>query len=175
MGAVAAVCALVGAAAGIAGSAAAPSGHGHKAQARHGGGPPGPFGMRIGGPPVHSEAVVPNAAGDGFDTVTMDNGKFKSLSGDQLTITEGTDKATYKDATLTIPGDAKVYRNGSAAQLGDLKDGDRVHVIQGPRGVLVAAHDDQHQPPGPPRGLHGGRGDHDGPDGGPPGPPPFGP
>src|SRR5215469_511036 len=46
---------------------------------------------------VHSETVVPNDKG-GFDTITMDQGRFASASGDRLTITEGTSRATYKKA-----------------------------------------------------------------------------
>ena len=61
--------------------------------------------------PVHAVQVVPNKAGDGFDTVTEDSGTVKSVSGAALTITEGTDKATYATPTLTIPAGATVERN----------------------------------------------------------------
>jgi hypothetical protein len=98
------------------------------------------------GPPVHADAVVPNDKG-GFDTVTMDRGSFSSLSGDQLTITEGTKSATYKTVTITIPANATVRRNDERAQLTDLKAGDEVMVLQSPNGTVVAAHDAQH--PGP--------------------------
>jgi hypothetical protein len=98
------------------------------------------------GPPVHSDAVVPNEKG-GFDTVTMDRGKFSSLSADQLTITEGTKSATYKTVTLTIPSNATVRRNDEKAELSDLKAGDEVLVAQGPSGTVVAAHDAQHLGP----------------------------
>jgi hypothetical protein len=95
------------------------------------------------GPPVHADAVVPNEKG-GFDTVTMDRGGFSSLSGDQLTITEGTKSATYKTVTLTIPPSATVTRNGEAAKLSDLKSGDTVMVMQSPKDTVVAAYDAQH-------------------------------
>jgi hypothetical protein len=98
------------------------------------------------GPPVHADAVVPNNKG-GFDTVTMDRGSFSSLSGDQLTITEGTKSATYKTVAITIPANATVRRNEEKAQLTDLKAGDEVTVLQGPNRTVVAAHDAQH--PGP--------------------------
>jgi hypothetical protein len=98
------------------------------------------------GPPVHSDAVVPNEKG-GFDTVTMDQGSFSSLSGDQLTITEGTKSATYKTVTLTIPAGATVRRNDAHASLSDLKSGDTVIVLQGPEGTAVDANDAQHQLP----------------------------
>lgn len=145
-GAVAAACAVVGAAAGIAGSAAAPA---HKAQspsrAR-------PFRL-FGGPPVHSELVVPNQS-NGFDTITMDRGAFQSLSGSQLTITEGTKAATYKMVTLTIPANSTVRRNDASASLTDIKSGDQVDVVQSPSGTVVNAEDATHQ------NQHGFGGDH---------------
>src|SRR5258705_10155975 len=89
MSVVIAVCAFAGALAGIAGSAAAPSKskatQAQKAKAkalkkqaraqfrtgRRGPGGPGFFfgGHGPGGGPVHSETVVPNADGTGFDTI----------------------------------------------------------------------------------------------------------
>jgi hypothetical protein len=86
---------------------------------------------------------VPNQKG-GFDTITIDRGSFSSLSGDQLTITEGTKTATYKTVTLTIPSSATVRRNGDAAHLSDLKSGDTVLIAQSPKGTVVDAHDAQH-------------------------------
>jgi hypothetical protein len=168
-GLVAGACALVGAAGGIAGSAAAPSQstntttNGKQERGPH-------FGMRMGlggGPAVHAELVVPNRDGNGFETVTLDNGTVKSVDGDQLTITEGTQSATYKDVTLTIPSGAKVQRNFAAAQLSDLKAGDRVHVSSSPEGTFVFAVDADHQ--GPPRGMRRWHGP-----GAPGGPPPYG-
>jgi hypothetical protein len=99
------------------------------------------FGGPIGGPPVHSELVVPTKDGKDFETVTQDDGKVDSVSGDQLTITEGTEEATYKTVTLDIPSDAKVVRNGKQADLGDLQAGDQVHVSQSPEGSFVFATD----------------------------------
>jgi hypothetical protein len=148
MGAVGAVCALVGGAAGIAASSASPptptKAAGASAVIVQGPGPQlglGPL-ADAAGPPVHSENVVPNKQG-GFDTVTMDRGSFPSLSGEKLTITEGTKTATYRTLTLTIPG-ASVTRNGQAAKLSDLRSGDTVMVAQSPQGTDVAAHDAQH-------------------------------
>src|SRR6476659_8444951 len=116
IGVVIAVCALVGALAGIAGSAAAPtksskqsSGTATKrALPRHEGfrfhGPGGPGG--VGGPPVHAEAVVPNKAGNGFITVTSDAGEIKSINGNDVTIDESVASVHYKDVTVTIRRDA---------------------------------------------------------------------
>ena len=149
MSAVGAVCALAGATAGIAGSSASSSKPTKTALPWAAiAGSPGPllaFGPRAdaAGPPVHSDAVVPNDKG-GFDTVTMDRGSFSSLSGDQLTITEGTKTATYKTVTLAIPSGATVRRNGEAAKLSDLKSGDTVMVMQSPKATVVAANDAQH-------------------------------
>src|SRR5436305_5556557 len=109
---IAATCALFGAGAGIAGSQAHDGhffGHGNH------------FG-RFGRAPVHADLVVP-AKGGTFQTVTFDRGTVDSVSGDQLTIKEGTKSATYKTLTLTIPSDAKIRRDGEAAQLSGLQQG----------------------------------------------------
>ena len=154
------LCASIGAGAGIAGSSAATkssksSSSAHARTAR------GPAGLR-GGPPVHAEAVVLNKAGTDFITVTEDNGTVKSVSGDQLTITENARKqdgssVTYKDTTLTIPDGATIRRNGETASLSDLKAGDHVHVARSSDGTFVDAFDSSHRPPhgpgGPPPGA----------------------
>src|SRR3954452_6049441 len=157
-----AICALVGALAGIAGSAAAPSNSKSKAKTtakakakaqlkaqrralkrsfRFG---PGPGPMR--GPmfgPVHSEAVIPNADGTGFDTVTSDSGTLNSVDDTTVHVKEGTDKKTYKDdVAIDVGNDAEVFRNHEKAKLSDLKPGDHVHVIQAPKGNVVIAEDD---------------------------------
>jgi hypothetical protein len=164
-GATLGVCALLGAGAGIAGSAAAPSTSKKATAAKRGIRPPGP-----GGPAVHSESVVLNRAGTAFVNVTFDRGTVKSVSGDQLTITESERNVTYKDVTITIPSNATIKRNGATATLADLKVGDRAHVIQSPEGVTVIANDAAHE-----RSMRRGR--RGPPPGGPPpgGPPPFGP
>lgn len=160
---VAVLCALVGAAAGIAGTAAAPKQSKSAAAARdHRGGPHG----RFHGPPVHVEAVVLNKAGDAFIKLTEDSGTVKSVDSNELTITEGFKDVTYKDVTLTIPSDATVMRNFNAAKLSDLKAGDRVHVESSSEGTNVFAVDPDQAPPRGPRGGHFRRGH--GPDG-----PPF--
>src|SRR3954453_6357591 len=159
---VVALCAIAGAIAGIAGSAAAPSKKQSataqkkavakvRAQKRalakrsglrfrfgFGPGPGGPMGG-----PVHSEAVVPNADGTGFDKVTSDNGTLNKVEGTTVHLKEGTDKKTYDDDVAIDAGsDATVFRNHEKATLSDLKEGDHVHVFQGPKGTLVVAEDD---------------------------------
>jgi hypothetical protein len=161
MSIVIAVCALVGALAGIAGSAAAPSkkSRSDSAQAqkkadrmkaralkrafRRGGPGPGPaFGFGFG--PVHAEAVVPNKDGTGFDTIVTDAGTLNSVDGTTVHIKEGTDKKVYKDdVAIDVGSDAKVIRNHEDAKLSDLKEGDHVRVITGtPKGNIVIAEDD---------------------------------
>jgi hypothetical protein len=158
---VGALCAIVGAAAGIAGSSASSSPAPHPRLGlggpgffffKHGplAGATGPlagvFGPLAGvsGPPVHVEAVVPKQGG-GFETLTMDRGSFSSLSGSQLAIKEGTKTATYKTLSVTIPSGATVRRNGASAQLSELKPGDEVTVVQSPSSTVVIAHDAKHQ------------------------------
>src|SRR5436309_16031961 len=113
--AIAAVCALAGAGAGIAGSDA----HSGASFFHHGHGHGFGFFARA---PVHADLVVPDGQG-GFKTVTFDRGTVDSVSGDQLTIKEGTPTATFKTLTLTIPSGAKIRRDGSDAQLSDLQQG----------------------------------------------------
>lgn len=154
---VGALCATVGAGAGIAGSSAATKSSSSSSHARAAHRAPG---LR-GGPPVHAEAVVLDKAGTDFITVTEDNGTVKSVSGDQLTITEsarkGSTTVTYKDVTLTIPSGATIKRNGDTASLSDLKAGDHVHVASSSDGTFVDAFDSSHRPPrgpgGPPPGA----------------------
>jgi hypothetical protein len=146
-GALGALCAVAGGAAGIAGTSASssrtlsaptfPHRHGFLF---FGAGPR----ADAAGPPVHSDTVVPNKSG-GFDTITMDRGSFSSLSGDQLTITEGTKTATYKTVTLTIAPGATIRRNGAQAQLADLKAGAEVTVLHSPKATVVMARDAEHQ------------------------------
>ncbi len=88
---------------------------------------------------VHAEAVVPTDSG--FATVTIDRGFAQSVSGQQLTLKEGTKTATYKTVTLGIPADAIVRDNHQDAQLGDIKTGQHVLVVRGPQQTIVIARD----------------------------------
>src|SRR2546423_2568489 len=150
LGVVIVVCALVGALAGIAGSAAAPSKSSKKKSSssatatkrafpRAGGffhGPGGP-----GGPGVHSETVVPNKAGTGFITVTSDGGTVKSISGNDITIDESVGNLHYKDVTVTIPDGATIIRNHAKASLSDIKADDDIRVIASSEQTIVIAED----------------------------------
>src|SRR4051794_25724293 len=139
---IAAVCAAVGAAGGIAGTTAATSKHHRSHATKRSDARPGPpgrgFGHRFGGgPPVHVEAVVLDKAGKSWITETSDSGKVKSVSGNDVTITEGTDSVPYKDVTVTVPDGATVIRNGAKSAVGDLKDRDFVHVANSSDGTFV--------------------------------------
>ena len=175
---VGAACVAIGAAGGIVGSMAAPAKH-HRTHTTNGtpprfAGGHRPFGME-GGPPVHAEEVVLDKAGTAFITRTEDAGKVKSVSGGDVTITEGTDTVTYKDVTVTIPDGATVIRDGATAAVSDLKAGDFIHVAQSSDGTFVFAADTSWRPH--PDGDGPGRFGRGGPGGPPPGPggPPPGP
>jgi hypothetical protein len=86
---------------------------------------------------VQGSAVVRTK--DGFSTVTFERGKVASVSGQQLTITEGTPKATYKTVTVTVPANAIVRDNRQKASLSDIKAGQRVVVLDGPKRTYVIA------------------------------------
>ena len=86
---------------------------------------------------VQGSAVVRTA--DGFANVTFERGKVDSVSGQQLTITEGTPKATYKTVTVTVPAGAVVRDNRQKATLSDVKAGQRVLVLTAPKRTYVIA------------------------------------
>jgi hypothetical protein len=99
----------------------------------------------IDGPPVHQDLVVPSTGG-GFETVTIDSGTLKSVSGRELTIDEGYGGKTYKTVTITVPSNASVDRNFNSASLSDLKAGDHVSIARSSKGAHVTAFDSQHAP-----------------------------
>lgn len=86
---------------------------------------------------VQANVVV--ATKSGFATVTIDRGFVQSVSGQRLTIREGTKKATYKTVMLTIPSNAKVRDNRQASTLSALTAGQRVAVVQAPQRTWVIA------------------------------------
>jgi hypothetical protein len=155
-----AACVVLGAIGGIAGSAAS-SKHSSSSSStpRKSGFARGP----IGGPPgrgraVHASEIVLNKAGTAFITQTIDTGTVKSVSGNDVTITEGVGSVTYKDVTLTIPSGATVTRDGASASVSDLKAGDRISVSRSSDGTSVFAADSAWRP----SGING----HGGPGGG---------
>ncbi|MBV9004542.1 MAG: hypothetical protein JO181_07775 [Solirubrobacterales bacterium] len=87
---------------------------------------------------VHGQLVIPTK--NGFTTITFDRGTIASVNGRQLSINDGTKKRAYSSVTLSIPVDARIRDNGQRAAMSDLKVGQRVLVIQGPKRWLVVAH-----------------------------------
>jgi hypothetical protein len=75
----------------------------------------------------------------GFETVTFERGTVESVSGQQLTLAEGTAKASYKTVTLTIPATARVRDNGHTSTLSEVTKGQRVTVITAPKHTFVIA------------------------------------
>jgi hypothetical protein len=140
--AVGASCAAIGAGVGTVANAGAWSGSGH-ARARlahrgaaHRGAFRGAGAKRL-GRIVHGSFVV--ATKNGFATFTLDRGFVQSVSGQQLTLREGTPSATYQTVTLTIPTNAIVRDDGKSASLSDLSAGQRASVLQGPNKTFVLA------------------------------------
>jgi hypothetical protein len=86
---------------------------------------------------VEGSVVVETKAG--FKTITFERGKVDSVSGQQLTLTEGTRKAAYKTVTLTIPANAVVRDDRQKSSLADVQAGQRVLVLAGPKRTLVIA------------------------------------
>jgi hypothetical protein len=86
---------------------------------------------------VQGSAVVGTA--HGFVTVSFERGKVDSVSGQQLTITEGTPKASYKTVTVSVPANAVVRDNRRRASLSDVKAGQRVLVVTAPQRTYVIA------------------------------------
>jgi len=155
--AVAAMCALAAVA-----TALAAGGSKAKSSAKHatrhatvsasgeGGGPPGPPGPHGNGGAVHSESVQLNKKGDGFITVTTDNGKIKSVDAGAGTIevTEEANSVTYKTVTLTIASGSTVTLDGASSSLEKLVAGDHVMVSSSSEGTTVFATDSSFHPEG---------------------------
>jgi hypothetical protein len=132
---VAAGCAALGAGASAIATAGAATKHSAQAGKRHGAHiRPG---RRLAARAVHGNLIV--ATKTGFVTVTFDRGAVKSVSGQELTLTEGTKKATYKTVTLTIPTTARVRDNRQKSTLAEVKAGQRATVVQTPKATFVIA------------------------------------
>jgi hypothetical protein len=93
---------------------------------------------RLAGHAVQGTVVL--ATRHGFKTVSFDRGTVVSVSGRQLTLTEGRVRTAKRNVTVTIPSAARVRDNRQAASLSALKAGQRVIVIRLPKQTLVLAH-----------------------------------
>lgn len=154
--AVAAVCALAGAEAGISSSAAATKAgvkrHSTQVGAPTGGlgGPGGPGGPGGGGMAVHSVEVVLDKAGTAFITQTRDDGTITAVdpTGGTVTIKEGTGTVTYATPTISIASGATVLLDGKTSSLEKLASGDHVSVTSSSDGTTVFATDSSFTPTG---------------------------
>jgi hypothetical protein len=136
-------CVALGAGAGAIASAGAATHHSVKVnhRAQHAGAGHRLRRLRSGaGGAIQGTLVVPTSNGTSFATISFDRGFVAAVSGQQLTINEGTAKATYKAVTLTIPTSATVRNNRTPAALGSLTKGERVAVVQGVKKEWVIAH-----------------------------------
>src|SRR6202012_1154049 len=116
--------------AGAATSASSPHAAAKHAKARKGG-------LRLLARAVQGSAVVRTA--HGFATATFARGKVDAVSGQRLTIIEGTRKAAYKTVTVTVPADAVVRDDRQKATLSAVKAGQRVLVLTAPQRTYVVA------------------------------------
>jgi hypothetical protein len=80
------------------------------------------------------------ATKSGFVNVTVARGQVQSVSGQTITIVEGTPKQTYKTVALTLPSTVTVRDDRQPATLGQVTAGQRATVIVGPNQALVVAH-----------------------------------
>lgn len=76
----------------------------------------------------------------GWVTVTFARGTVESVSGNQLTLAEGTKKATYKTVTLSLPSNVVVRDNRQRSTLSGVSRGQRALVLIAPRRAWVIAH-----------------------------------
>jgi hypothetical protein len=75
----------------------------------------------------------------GFVNVTVARGTVQSVSGNQLTLAEGTQTATYKTVTYTLPSNVRVRDDRQPSTLAALKNGQRALVVILPKRALVIA------------------------------------
>lgn len=87
---------------------------------------------------VSLTAVVPSGHGH-FATLSIERGTLTSVSGQTLTLREGTVRADYKTVTVTLPSTAVVRLSGAPSSLTALSPGERVAIVQGPRKTTVVA------------------------------------
>jgi hypothetical protein len=160
--ALAAICAVGGAAAGISSSSAAKSSTSTNHAARTAGagqmgrGPGGGPGEH-GGPSVHEVEVVLDKAGTAYIDRTTDSGTITAIdsSAGTITLKEGTSSVTYATPTITIPADATVTLDGSSSSLEKLAVGEEVSISSSSEGTTVFATDSSFHPSGRPDAMDG--------------------
>lgn len=73
---------------------------------------------------VHSESKI--QTDDGFVTRIVDTGEVTAVNGNSVTIKRADDETV----TVTAGPGTKIRRNGEQAAVGDIKAGDRAHIVQ---------------------------------------------
>jgi hypothetical protein len=138
--AVGAVCAAAGAGAGTVAVAGASTSHGSTSGARtHRTASARRRGLlRLARRTVHGELTVDTPTG--FQTAAIDRGTIDSVSGDTLSVTDGTRRASAQKVTLTIPSSAVIRNDRRPASLASLRAGERVVVVALPQRTVVVAH-----------------------------------
>lgn len=87
---------------------------------------------------VSLTAVVPGRDGK-FSTISIARGTLVGVTAQQLTLREGTPRASYKTVSLTVRSNVTVRLSKQPSTLSALSPGDRVAVVQGPRKTIVVA------------------------------------
>jgi hypothetical protein len=135
---VGASCAAIGAGASAIASAGAATGSSSHAASAHATRHAARRGLRgFAARAVQGDVVVHTRKG--FATVTFERGRVDSVSGQRLSLTEGTPKAAYRTVTVTVPTSAIVRDNGARADLAAVTPGQRVLVLTGPKRTRVIA------------------------------------
>ena len=151
VGGVIGACAALGAAGAYVGDAASAPSTSSAAAAKAK--PAGPNGQRRGPSrrlrgAVHADLVVPAKNGT-FVNVTVDRGFVERVDGNSLILREGTKQATYKTITLDIPSNAVVRIKRKPGKLADVKAGQHVMVVRGPKRTAVIVRDARNNGPAP--------------------------
>jgi hypothetical protein len=80
------------------------------------------------------------ATKSGFVTVTVARGRVQAVSGQTLTLVEGTKAQTYRTVSLSLPATVRVRDNKQPSTLAQVTAGQRATVIIAPDRALVVAH-----------------------------------
>ena len=144
--AVGVLCAAGGVGAGAVASATAATGHHSSTTAHHARAGHGHARLRelrkVARHSVSGSVVVDTK--QGFQTITFERGTVDSVSGDQITITEGGPKVAQRRATITVPSTVHVRDNGAKATMSSVTAGQHVVVLTLPKRTVVLARTPKH-------------------------------
>jgi hypothetical protein len=148
--AVGVLCAAGGVGAGAVASATASTSHSSTPTAQHAGAKPAKAHQharmralrKVARHSVSGDVVVDTK--QGFKTISFERGTVDSVSGDQMTITEGGAKASQRQETVTVPSTVHVRDNGKKASMSSVSAGQRVLVLTLPKRTVVVARTPKH-------------------------------